>query len=769
MSSNRRYFRGAAPGILRSLVAYGAVTGGSTLQVRNSLYAVIAGSPLIRAFIQTTEPRYRATEQAFLPICEHYARCRLQAQGLLTSENARLCMVALYTMGWVHEEMREENLSRDEYAKLNTTLNTICPDPVVYRRLLARWQDEVRNLGGGALGNNPRRAAYHAAQLHYIARDIVAPEHRGLIDAMCNLNAAEDIPDLADLQGLELSDVDWLAAWRGLNLRLKLRYFELQAVLEFAPTTRRANAAIFISLISLIKMGTMTDEWLENQLGRFKLHNNEVLDTTIVSTTTAAALYRQFAVRAKVSSYQLHDFLLARYVEFTGLSLDSLNWIVEQASLTGAASVSLVADAIATFELRWEVLMALGFPPLEMREWIRAVLTLSQDRLCAIVDSPINSSAFAQVLEACRALMSGATYAGYQGGAGRNLKGAESLGKQLASMVRAQTQARNEERINPANLIRQAYGRDLYEDPQGNVVAVPIGQPIPDPDLIPHRGARNNPVQVLASLPRSDRDQALTLLAEHALMLGKQERWDLRDFHEQRSPLKVVPPEIAGAAATLGVMEVPAMPPYRPPIIPQRQLIYPPWDIGCYLRGPVVRPAPPENRGGPGGGGPGDGGDDEDQFRPEHRDDTISPEDVVQILSGAQAIGEVLPQYGAANLERHQHPVIQRPRPQPPAAPEERDNNEDAAAPGPSSRLAADYPLFARRARSRSSSSGSDDDDEDQAGGERVRIPERPVTPVAPAGPAPTAGTPQSRPTSLPSTTPGLLHIPFCQYHHDYR
>lgn len=661
MASNRRFFRGAAPGILRSLVAYGAVTSGSTLQTRNSLYNTMAGSPLIRAFIQTTQVRYRMTEQAFFLMCEIYAKAKLREQGMSSSENARLSTIGLYTMGWLHEGLQEEELPAAEYANLNALLGTLPPDPVFYRRIMSRWLEDVKAMQIPVQGANPRRATYHRLQLHYILPEYVAAEHRASIEDNCNLAAPADMADFADVDGVEMVDADWAAAWRQLTLQQKVRFLELAAVLEFGPVTRRANAAIFVALISLVKMGTMSDEWLENQLNRFKGINNEVLDTTVVSVTTASALYKQFAVRANLDSFKLYDHLMARYVEFTGLNLEALNWIIEQASLTGAASVSLIADSITTYELRWEILVALGFPVLELQEWVKAVLLLSQNRLCALVASPINSATYANVLEACRSLMSGATFAGYQGGSGRNLRSAESLGKQLAAMVKAQTQARNDERINPANLVRTAYGMDIYEDAAGNLVAVPVGEVPDNPELVPHRGTRNTPAQVLASIGRSAKDDALRLLASHALMIGRQERWDITAFTEGRSPIRAIPAEIREAAAALGVAQMPVAPVYHAPVIPAREMIYPPWDLGCRLRDPVARPGIDRPRRGPDDDDSSDDDDDDDQFRPDFADDALSANAVVRVLSGEAAIGEVLRQPDQVFQPRQVHPNITRP------------------------------------------------------------------------------------------------------------
>lgn len=119
--------------------------------------------------------------------------------------------------------------------------------------------------------------------------------------------------------------------------------------------------------------------------------------------------------------------MTSRYYHGTITGIAPITWVIEQTSMAGAATVTLIADVCKAHKLTMGMLEQAGIPREEFAAWARAVCELSRNRLIPTIDSPINSALFKFLQIVCKEAVGTRAYRDYMGGDGRSSMGTISV------------------------------------------------------------------------------------------------------------------------------------------------------------------------------------------------------------------------------------------------------------------------------------------------------------------------------------------------------
>lgn len=659
--NRRSFFRGGSARMadgyarLANIANFGTLVQGSSLSQRFSRLR------LTQCFVTTNEVRHRLSDLAYCGLVEHYVRCEASRHGDMNTLRIRATVMGVMSLGWLSSASTTEDPPAAEYDRINSVLNREPVNHATYIKVLASWNQAVLALELSGEPDASLRGAYHHQQLHYIHPLFVGDESAQIVRDFCNLRLAGDLVVPAQFAVAELTEEVWTTRWRDLGLPEKLRWFEFAALMDFASMVKRANSYLIGALFAICKMGTMEETWVASRLLQMETHGRIQLDKTIVSRDVMTLVFTEFVAGSKATIDDIYNNLVARYYNGTISGIAPINWVIEQTSLAGAASVSLVADVCKAYKLTMGMLVQAGVPKEDFAAWAQAVCELSRNRLIAIKDSPINSARFKFLQLVCKEVVGNNGYRDYLGGEGRAGLGTASIAKQVALLTKNMVNARMQTTTAPDHLLRAVYDQVVETLPNGRFRCRPrvAGEEVnPDQEW---REA-DTVMELLVSCPLSVPDMAFFTLCDHALMAGQQDKWEIRSLAEVDSPNRPVPPHIIEAARAIGFEWVERDDTYRMPPEIGRGTIYPAWDLGCLDRDPIPRPRGAGPRGGGPGGDDDDAGDDHRGDYPDYDPqlDDLDESKTLAVLAGECLLVEAL------GLE----PAIQaRVQPGPPANP----------------------------------------------------------------------------------------------------
>lgn len=594
-------------------------------------------------FLTTNTACYRLTDLAYSGLIEHYVRSEAALHGDMNLLKIKATTMGVMALGWMHTPSTIAEQPALEYVRINKVLSRIAIPYQYYTKILASWSQSVSELAVGDEVGATLRGAYHVQQLHYMVPRFAGAESADLITNFCNLDLPDDMVVPANFAVATLTEENWVIRWKELTLIEKIRWYELVGIVDHGYATKRANSYIVGALFAICKMGTMEESWLTNRMQRVENQGHIQLDRTIITREVLSVVFEEFVTHGHVNCYDIYNNLLARYYHGSISDIAPINWVIEQTSMAGAATVTLIADVVKSHRLSYSTLIRAGVPREEFIAWSTAVCQLSRNRLIAIAKSPINSAQFRMLQVICKEVVGAGSFRDYHGGDGRATIGDLAIAKQIANMARAITSARLQTAVSPESLLRTLHNRTVEVLPDGRVRSRVIGNQEnreADADLLEAASV----AELLNMCPPTPQDVALFALCDHALMTGQQDKWTLRSLDDVESPNREVPFNIVEAAHLLGSEWVNTPDDYQMPPELGRGVIYPPWDLGCITRQVIPRPPGGGPRGGGGGrGDDDDDGDDHDEY-PDYNPglDSLSENLTVQVLSGRCTLAEAM-------------------------------------------------------------------------------------------------------------------------------
>lgn len=215
----------------------------SQLRPDQSLYEKYAGSLVQNAFFVTSIENRRMTDLACGLASGHCVDARLAQHGERNAERIKAIRVANHTFGRVQTPPRD--LTPAEYEIVDELMRATAPSYASYQPAMAAYQARVRSLMPVAGAVQPKRTAYHDAQLHYVSPSFVQGEAaKETVRQWCDFGSPDDIPAINEFGTNEIPEVEWQHVWSGYTLELKLRWFEFKARVEEVQIRNRYNTYV---------------------------------------------------------------------------------------------------------------------------------------------------------------------------------------------------------------------------------------------------------------------------------------------------------------------------------------------------------------------------------------------------------------------------------------------------------------------------------------------------------------------------------------------
>lgn len=608
--------RGIAPAYINQCVAFGVSGASGTLRPAESMRDQLGSLPLQSAFVCTSRVDRRMSDAAYAQLVEHYVNNEMTRLNIRDGNQRKACVVASIGFGFMHSPSRLANLTDAQYENINQVLGYLAPPHRFYNQSVGKWSLDLHNLR--AHPNHPHglRIAYHQARLHYLRPEFLAANERATLENFCDFGQEEDMIIDPEYNPATLDEDQWKLVWPTLDLGQKMTYFEVLAIFLNDLSEKKSLTAFIGSVMAMAKCGNMQERWLNTRLDQFKAQCSVDTDRNYLTLEILRIVYQDFIARAGVTAYQAYNYLLMMYHRSGVGRLEPLQWIIEQCSTVGAGGVCLVADALLSYNVRYELLIQIGISAQEIAEWCRAACGLIRNRLSAIIRPPVTASTYEHLLQLCKELVKDTTYKDYAGGRRQTSLMTSSSHRIIAAFLLKHYSDTIAAQVRPELVAQQRYGLEVEETPEGLYRS---RQPVAAQNEAEAANPWSRPMtahQMLAGCPPTRKDAALKMICEAVMLQGRQTPWRPFVPGEAQSPNTPVPPEILQACRDLGCNYEQPDDDYVTPRIIETGAVRPPWDLGCLGQRPIPGYRGMGPRGGGGGGGDDDDDDDDDDGPP---------------------------------------------------------------------------------------------------------------------------------------------------------
>lgn len=627
--------RGLDPRTMRIYASMGLTACCSTIRPRTSLREMLRNTGLHRAFVLTEDPTKRLTDAAFALLVSHYVTNRFKRENIRDTAKKSAATIAVLAYNWMHPDANQPVCPPAVYDAINTTLGLYAPDHRSYTRTIALWINRVVNLQPATVEVNPLRAQYHVEQLHYILPDYVPDDAAAQINSFCDLTLAHDMVVPPNFTIDSMDAAAWETAWRALTLVQKLRYYELQTVLEFRSLTNRSGTMFITALVALAKGGNVTDKWIQSRtaqlenLGHLEIVN-DVLTPEIVNT-----LYVEFVATTDMSPEVIYNWMVTLYHRAQSVNLAPLSWIIEQATMPNASAITMVTTAILRGHIRAEYLLHIGVPRNEITSIAKLAILLLECHLANVVRPVVSASEYRTLVRIARSLTADLTFQDLATLATASTHIARAADTVCMTLVKTISRDINAAYASPVVIMRSRYGVQLRENNDGTCQQWTLPGPIvADPQGL----GWSQPMsagEMMLKVPETAFDRALTTLLEAVLQIGQQRPLEGFDPEHPVGPYHRVDQRYLDAARELGYVHPRVDPPvYRRPRRPHQQVVRPPWDLGCIGGQPIPDPGHQGNQ-------PGDDRPDEDHDGRMIGGIRVNAGNIVRLLTGEIAFADI--------------------------------------------------------------------------------------------------------------------------------